>query len=292
MSAQGRIVVGIDGSANCRKAARWAAREALRRDRSVDLVYADVFAQPALPELPGFRWPKEQQAEVRAQVRHWLDSAEEAVREVAPTAEVRTAMRPGRPAGVLIDESASADLVAVGDRGLGGWSGMLAGSVAVAVVAHSRCPTAVVRQNGQGARTSGPVVVGVDAPKPRTDVLEYAFAAAAMRGAPIEVVHTWHVMGVDTRWLRVGMDSDELRHRKQRWIAELLEPMTAHHPDVAVQHVATPGVPSTVLLERAQQAQLLVVGTRGHGNVSGLLLGSTSQPLLHYAPCPVVALPY
>lgn len=291
MSGRGRIVVGVDGSVRCRTAARWAAGEAVRRGRSLHLVYADLFAQRLLPELPGFTWPKEQHAEVRSQVQHWLDSAREAVLHVASDVEVTTAMRPGRPVKVLVDESESADLLVVGDRGLGGWNGMLAGSVAVAVAAHSRCPTTVVREDGR-VRSDGPVVVGIDAPKPRTDVLEHTFEVASMRSAPVEVVHTWHVVGVDTRWLRVGMDSEELQQRKERWIEDLVKPMAADHPEVEVRCVVRSGAPSAVLVERAQEAQLVVVGTRGHGNVSGLLLGSTSQPVLHYAPCPVLAIPF
>ena len=291
MSSEERIVVGIDGSVRSRSAARWAAGEAVRRGRDLHLVYADLFAQPLLPELPGFAWPKEQHAEVRTQVQHWLNSAREAVLHEAPNVEVTTAMRPGRPVKVLVDESESADLLVMGDRGLGGWSGMLAGSVAVAVAAHSRCTTAVVREGGH-VRSEGPVVVGVDAPKPRMDVLEYAFEVASMRGAPVEVVHTWHVMGLDTRWLRVGMDSEELQSRKERWVEDVVHPVASSRPDVEVRCVVRSGVPSAVLLERSQEAQLVVVGTRGHGNVSGLLLGSTSQPVLHYAPCPVLAVPF
>lgn len=291
MSGGERIVVGIDGSVRCRSAARWAAGEAVRRGRGLHLVYADLFAQPLLPELPGFAWSKEQHAEVRTQVQHWLDSARDAVLREAPNVEVTTAMRPGRPVKVLVDESESAELLVVGDRGLGGWSGMLAGSVAVAVAAHSWCTTAVVREDGQ-VRSDGPVVVGIDAPKPRRDVLEQAFEVASMRGAPVEVVHTWHVMGVDTRWLRVGMDSEELQKRKESWIEDVVKPVAANHPDVAVRRVVRSGAPSAVLLERSREAQLVVLGTRGHGNVSGLLLGSTSQPVLHYAPCPVLAIPF
>jgi nucleotide-binding universal stress UspA family protein len=290
MSGEERIVVGVDGSARCRSAARWAAGEAVRRGRSLHLVYADLFAQPLLPELPGFAWPKEQHAEVRAQVQHWLDSAREAALDEAPDVEVTSAMRPGRPVKVLVDESESAELLVVGERGLGGWSGMLAGSVAVAVAAHSRCATAVVRGDGP-ARSDGPVVVGIDAPNPRRDVLEQAFEVASMRGAPVEVVHTWHAVGVDTRWLRVGMDSEELQRSKDSWVEDVVKPVASKHPGVAVRPVVRPGAPSAVLLERSQQAQLVVVGTRGHGNVSGLLLGSTSQPVLHHAPSPVIAIP-
>lgn len=293
-SSDGRTVAGVDGSVCGRDAARWAAGEAARRDHVLELVYADVFALPTLPELPGFSWPRAEHAEIRSQVQHWLEAARTAAVEQAPTVEVTTTMRPGRPETVLVEESRSADLLVVGDRGLGGFAGMLAGSVAVTVAAHNRCPTVVVRQRGEPdpLRSDAPVVVGLDAPHPRTDVLEHAFAMASSRGVPLELVHTWHVVGVNTRWLRAGLDSDKVQQCKQRWLTELVEPVAAAYPEVVVDRFVTAGVPSTVLLERAQHAQLVVVGTRGHGNVSGMLLGSTSQPVLHYAPCPVLVIPH
>ena len=293
-SSEGRTVAGVDGSVFGRDAARWAAGEAARREQVLELVYADVFALPALPELPGISWTRAQHAEVRTQVQHWLNAARRASVEQAPNVEVTTAMRPGRPETVLVEESRSADLVVVGDRGLGGFTGMLAGSVAVTVAAHSQCPTVVVRQGPERTspvRSDAPVVVGLDGPHPRTDVLAHAFAMASSRGVSLELVHTWHVVGVDSRWLRAGLDSAEIQQGKERWISELVDPLAVAYPEVVVDRVVTPGAASTILLERAQHAQLVVVGTRGHGNVSGMLLGSTSQPVLHYAPCPVMVIP-
>ena len=283
------VVVGVDGSAIARNAARWAASEAARRGVSLRIVYGDVFALPALPEIPGLPWPKEHQAEVRQEVQRWLARAAEVVAHESPGLELETASCAGTPDRVLIDESQSAGLVVVGDRGMGGFTGLLAGSVAVKVTAHAHSPVVVVRRtDSELPSVSRPVVAGLDGSRSAGEVLAHAFEAAASRQVPLHVVHTWHVAGMDEQALRADVAWEEVRQREERLVAELLAGWTERYPDVAVQRFAGPGAPAAELLERATGAQLLVVGSRGHGGFSGTVLGSTSHTLIHHAGCPVM----
>ncbi|MCA1226377.1 universal stress protein [Saccharopolyspora sp. 6M] len=282
----GPLVVGVDGSGTARGAVRWAAAEAARRRRALRIVYADVFALPALPGIPGVRWSHAPRAEVRAEVRKWLADAAEIAQRQSPDLEVRTESVPGSPASVLIEESVSAGLVVVGDRGLGGFSGLLAGSVAVAVAAHGHCATVVVR--GRGEPADGPVVVGLAGSRQAPLLLEHGFAAAAAHDVPLHVVHTWNLVGVDSKWMRVGLAADEIEEGSHRLLAELISGRREHHPDVRVQRFVAKGSPAATLLEHAAGATLVVVGTRGRGGFTGMLLGSTSQALIHHAPCPVL----
>ncbi|MCA1190092.1 universal stress protein [Saccharopolyspora sp. 6T] len=288
--ARDPVVVGIDGSGTARGAVRWAAREAARRGTTLRIVYADVFALPVLPELPGLPWPREHHAPVRVEVEKWLAEAADSARSESPGVPVETESCPGTPPSVMIDESRGAELVVVGDRGLGGFTGLLAGSVALAVAAHSHSTTAVVRgrsDRGQGL-VDGPVVVGLDGSREAELLLAHAFEAAAAWEAPLHVVHTWDIVGVDATWLRVGPAEDEVRHREQLLLAELLAGWCERYPDVVVDRFVERGSAAGALLSYPDGARLVVVGARGRGGFSGLLLGSTSQALLHHAPCPVL----
>jgi nucleotide-binding universal stress UspA family protein len=75
---------------------------------------------------------------------------------------------------------------------------------------------------------------------------------------------------------------------EERFLAETLAGWADKYPDVAVRRVVVDSQPARALLEYAEHAQLVVVGARGRGGFTGLLLGSTSQQLVHHAPCPLL----
>ncbi|MGP4015070.1 universal stress protein [Saccharopolyspora sp. 5N708] len=286
----GPVVVGVDGSAVARNAARWAAREADRRRTELRIVYADPTAQPVLSEIPGVHWPKEHEAHIREQVARWLSTGAEAAREQAPELPVSTASSPGTPDKVLIAESETAGLLVVGDRGFGGFTGLLAGAVAVKVAAYANCSVAVVPDVGDPLTfpVTGPVVAGVDDPRSAESVLAHAFAVAASWTVPLHVVHTWEVIGIDLKWMRTRLPEEEVAEREQRFVSEALAGWSSRFPDVEVQRFVSRGSPTAELLAHAKQAQLVVVGARGRGGFPGLRLGSTSHKLIHHSPCPVI----
>lgn len=289
--AAGQVVVGIDGSGTARGAVRWAAREAVRRGVLLRIVYADVFALPVLPGLPGVSWPRAQRTAVRAEVEKWLAQAAEAASRESSSVAVETASCAGYPASVLVDESSRAGLVVVGDRGLGGFDGLLAGSVPVAVAAHGHSATVVVRGDDERAQgvPNGPVVVGLDGSPHTRVLLEHGFDAATAFDVPLHVVHSW-MLGIDKRLVRLGSASGEIQSSAERLVSELLGGWSEQYPDVVVDRFVTEGSPASALLERAGAARLVIVGARGRGGFTGLLLGSTSQALIHHSPCPVMVL--
>lgn len=283
------VVVGIDGSAVARNAAAWAAGEAARRGCALRIVYADQTAQPVLTGIAGLHWPQENANRVREQVRSWLDQAEATAREFAKV-EVVTASQPGTPEKVLIAESAEADLLVVGDRGFGGFAGLLAGSVAVKVVAHARSPVVVVPDVGDPPRfpMSGPVVAGVDDPVSAVPVLDEAFAIADGLGVALRAVHAWEIVGLDLKWLRSRIPEGELAELEQSFLAEVLADGAERFPDVPVERIVRRGPAVPELLGQAADARLVVVGAHGRGGVAGAHLGATSHKLIHHAPCPLL----
>lgn len=253
------ILVGVDGSHAAREAAGWAAREAGLR--GVDLTIA--YAMP--------RWACEHDDGRYSEVAAWmrqsatevLEAAAELARQDRPEVSLTSRSLPGDPRTALIRAAADAELLVVGNHGVGGVRGLLVGSVAYGVTGHAPCPVVVVR--GLSHEVRNEVVVGVSG---NVAALEFAFAEAALRGARLLAVH------VRTE----DEPPDALK---------LLAEPRASHPGVDVVEQVVDGDPATVLREAGTGAELLVVGSRGHGAVAGMVLGSVSQALLHHASCPL-----
>ena len=141
----GRIVVGVDGSDASREAFRWALEEARLRGWSIRAVRA--WSDPYVV-TPGFAQPEDFEPEaLREQARAALAATvADVVGEASEVeVEVEEQIAEGSPAAVLIDSAEDADLLVVGSRGLGGFTGLLLGSVSQHCVAHAPCPVLVVR---------------------------------------------------------------------------------------------------------------------------------------------------
>jgi nucleotide-binding universal stress UspA family protein len=283
------IVVGVDGSVSALHAVRWAAKEADRRNVPLRLLHVSHLIPVRHPRQVAP--PPEYHAAMLDQGRHWLNAAAEAARVVVPGITLSTDLRDGVVADVLVRESESAELVVLGSRGLGGFSALLVGSVAIALSAHGHCPVVVVRSGAvdQRAHEEGPVVVGVDGTELSDDAVAFAFEAATARGAPLVAVHAWSDAEIAAAWAMLPgtVDRDYLQARAERVLAERIEPWRAKFPDLAVREVVVRDRPEHALLRHAAGAALVVVGSRGRGAFTGLGLGSVSQDMLHHAECPV-----
>ena len=266
------VVVGVDGSISATQAVGWAAHEAGRRH--VPLLLIHVWSPlPAAPRHAGSLRPYHDA--LVEQGRQWLADAAAAAQEAAPDITVSSELASGSAARHLIGASASADLVVLGSRGLGGFTGLLVGSIAVAVATHGHCPVVVVRGSGPttAPQQDGPVIVGVDGSPTSLAALGFALQAAALRSTSLTAVHAWSDLPVTTAWELTTPWQSVQQHESEK-LSQWLADSQAH-----------------VLLEHAVGAQLLVVGSRGRGGFRGLLLGSTSQALIHHAACPVAVVP-
>jgi nucleotide-binding universal stress UspA family protein len=214
----------------------------------------------------------------RAHLRH----AALAATEEAPGVVVEQELRNGYPVPQLVEESRSARLVVVGDRGRGGVAGLLLGSVAVALAARGECPVAVVR--GRTSSVDGPVVVGVDGTPLSEAALAWAFEAADERAAELVAVHAWRDLILD----QPTPADDGIEQRARADLAERLAGWCNKYPDVRVCRVVVPDAPARAIVEQSVAAQLVVVGSHGRGPVKSLLLGSVGNSVLHRADCPVV----
>ncbi|MFE2277647.1 universal stress protein [Streptomyces sp. NPDC059454] len=267
------VIVGVDGSPSSLAAVDVAAHEALLRGARLRIVHA--FSRPA---------------DLDPMIHGVLARAEQRAHDRAPGLEIDRTVASGETLTVLRSESRHAVLTVVGGRGHGGFGDLLLGSTVVQLAAHGHGPLMVVRGR---PGPEGPVLLAVDGSPAGGAAADFAFAEAALRGAPLVAMHVWNTWSEPTPYegpadpLNVVVDLDRLRERHQR----LLEETVARHRDTR------PGVAVELRLERARvrhallgasrEAQLVVSGARGHGGFTGMLLGSVSQALLYHADCPV-----
>jgi nucleotide-binding universal stress UspA family protein len=277
------IVVGVDGSTSALHAVRWAAGEAVRR--GLPLRFVHVYSTPV--GLPGgIIEPAVVQDALRERGRQWLDEARQEAAAVSDDLHPSQTLAAASIVPMLVKESRTASMLVLGTRGLGGFAELLIGSTAVTLAGRTQCPMVVVR--GEES-VHGPVVVGVDGLPTSEAAVAFAFAQASLHDADLVAVHTWVDPVADTLLLGHPEPPDfaPARQRAHETLAERLAGWQEKYPDVHVTREVVRDHPSPALLRHAQSARLMVVGTRGRGGFSGLVLGSTGQHLLHHAPCPV-----
>lgn len=134
------------------------------------------------------------------------------------------------------------------------------------------------------------VVVGVDGSEESRAALRWAVEEARLRQTPLRAVYAWLSPVVNRRGYIPPdlLDLKVLEGKAQQVIAAAVDEVAGGSPGVEIEPLAVEGPAAQVLLDTSQEAELLVVGSRGHGGFTGLLLGSVGQQCAHHAPCPVV----
>jgi nucleotide-binding universal stress UspA family protein len=276
------VVVGVDGSDSALRAVRWSAAEAARRGVALRIVTA--FEWPHGHPVGEVGLGRSYRDIMLDESRRHLAEAAAAAERPADGLEVEQQLVVGFPIPVLAEEARRAQLVVIGDRGLGGVTGLLLGSVATALAAHADSPVVVVR--GEDPDPMAPIVVGVDGSPVSEAALAFAYEAAAARGVPLVAVHSWRDVVVDPAAAPL-VDWDAIETDEKALLAEGLAGWSEKYPDVPVQRIVPRDRAAHALVELSRRAQLVVVGSRGRGGFTGLLLGSVSHALLHRAHCPV-----
>ena len=203
-----------------------------------------------------------------------LTAAAAEVAEVAPDVAVSQEVTTGMPAGLLVSLSGEAQLAVVGHRGLGGFAGLVIGSVGAALAAHAACPVVVVR-GPDAPRQDGPIVVGLDGSPQSEAALAFAVEAAVARRVPLRAVRAWLDPAVP--YVVTGpADWDEEVKRQQGLLSEQLVGWREKYPELRVEPVLVQDRPAHALAQSTGDAQLVVVGSRGRGGLTGMMLGSVS----------------
>ncbi|MFD8234787.1 universal stress protein [Streptomyces sp. NPDC059696] len=269
LEGRGPLVVGVDPDPGRQTAVAWAADEADRRRVPLKLVHAQWRDDP------------------RTASDDALKAAVAFARARCPGLPVAALAAEGHPARILAEQSHGATQVVIGSRHRGA-AQELFGSAAVALplTARAACPVIVLREPEHITQDPPYFVVGVDGSPHAAAAIDLAFEEASLRGgAVLRALYVWHtpLLGV--------LDEDAALRECRRILSETVAGRTATHPEVVLRHEVVKGHPVRTLVDASAHALGLVVGTRGHGGFSGMLLGSVSQGVIHHARCPVLVVP-
>lgn len=290
------IVAGLDGSAESLAAADWAAQEARRRGTTLRLVHAWEPGPYSYLPLGG----PEPQPE-------WADRVP---REAAatllnryPELSIETEETADHPVTVLTDAATHAELLALGSRGLSGFTGFLVGSVSLAVVARVERPVALIRAErdhrqatrGQDTATALPeVVLGLKLGADDDAPIRFAFDAAARRQLPLRVLHTWNFppsYGYAAGTVDPSLLT-ELATQEEQAVAEALASWRDSYPDVVVTTSIRSGRAGHLLVEAAADAALVVVGRHIRHSVLGSHIGPVVHAVMHHCEAPIAVVPH
>ncbi len=282
--SDGPVVVAVDGSADGLRAAWYGAAEAMRRGAALRLVHVlddpggwAALSAPACEAL-------------RTGALEVLDAAVDAVEEVtAGLLHVEAVLTRGPRVPALLERTEDASLAVVGTRS-STVRRVLTGSTSVALSARAGCPVVSVPQGWSHAVGRHRVVAGVDGSEATGPVLDAAFEEAEVRAAVLTVLHAWRPDTRDER-TTAALAEERWRENADAEIERLVEIRQAGRPQVRVEVRMPHRWPAEVLLEESADAELLVVGRRGHGGLLGLSLGGTSRSLLRSSHCPVAIVP-
>ena len=137
------------------------------------------------------------------------------------------------------------------------------------------------------AGTTQTIVVGVDGSEPSKRALRWAADQAKLIGAQLKVVTTWEYPPT-LGWAPPYPSDFDPDEDARKALQETVDAVLGGDPGLVLQLTVTEGHPSFVLTQEARDAELLVVGSRGHGAFAGMLLGSVSEYCAAHSPCPVV----
>ncbi|MDO4666180.1 MAG: universal stress protein [Actinomycetaceae bacterium] len=285
------VLVGVDGSNESLKAATWGARFAERAGWDLKVLCAYALPSFTASSLDGGYAALDDEAIKNSA----LAVVNEAVQQIsAPGMHVETVLEAGDPAGILVEYSKKVDLIVVGTRGGGGFADRLLGTVSSALPAHAHCPVVVVPRTKKDVTFVPPkrIVVGVDGSNTSTRSLSVAISVAEMWDAELTVFSAVPLATTTgaMSWFPSSVDRDAVMNDVRERLNELVAEAVKDH-QVRVRKHALDGNPASLLTEFSSAVELVVVGSRGRGGFTGLLLGSTSQAVLGHAYCPVLVVP-
>lgn len=273
MTTKQPVLVAYDGSDDAERALVWAAEEAVRTDTPLRVVTVD---DVSMSPWGGDIWVRDPET---------VSHAEAVIADLG-VAEANVERRVGHVASTLLDLATEASMVVVGSQGHGRVSEAAIGSVSQHVARHAPCPVVVVREPKR--RDAGRIVVGLDGSPMSEAALEYACQRAERTQEIVLAVHGWKVRTPSSDvWRAEPRSLGNVVEEKEVLVGESVAGVREKHPDVVLVGEAIPVAPGDVLVDASATASLVVVGSRGLGFFSGMLLGSVSQDVLHRAHCPV-----
>ncbi|KKW64708.1 universal stress protein [Mycolicibacterium elephantis] len=280
------ILVAVDGSPESDAAVGWAAREAAMRGLPVTLMHVIAPVEVTWPvtylQSSFDEWQEEN-------AKHVLEQAQKTFQGSVGGAEVpavNSVVEHGPIASTLVAASADAWMVVAGNRGMGALGRALLGSVSSGLLHYARGPVAIIpADEAPTPDPAAPVLLGIDGSPASEGATALAFDEASRRGVELVALHAWS----DNRVFPiVGVDWQKYEEEGHKVLAERLAGWQEQYPDVRVRRRLVCDQPARWLLDESNQAQLVVVGSRGRGGFKGMLLGSVATKVAQGAKVPVI----
>jgi nucleotide-binding universal stress UspA family protein len=274
------LLLAYDGSDEARRALDWAATESLRTGSPVHVLAVNEVLPPTWGGVGGIYVYAESYTQDSSGL---LEQAAKALADAGVTA-VTTEQRSGHVVDELLRAAESASVLVVGSRGHGRAGEAVLGSVSQHLARHATCPVVVVREqrNPDAAR----IVVGIDGSRTSLAALDYACQRAEATGETVVAIHAWRARVPSSNVFAGELASVDTQER-EALLAQSIAGVRVDHPDVRLEQEVVAVAPDHSLVDASASASLVVVGSRGLGFFSGMLLGSVSQAVLHRATCPV-----
>ncbi len=292
------IVVGVDGSTASESALDWAAEQAQLSGAQLRIVLVRPHPIPvtAMAPVPVWPWPVIHQRNEQdvAEAKAMLAIIVAATIPAADELDIEIDVIDGPTGSSLIEVATQveASMIVVGRRGIGGFKRLLLGSVSEEVSTYAPCPVVIAQSNS--LRSDPVVLVGVDGSTGGDLAFRWAAAQARVTKSRLHVVLTWEPPQVAPDSLAgslqsIGPDLDELEARERSLLADVLARCAQDLVGVNVTPELRTGYASEQLTQAASElhARLLVVGSRGLGGFSSMLVGSVAHQCLRHANCPV-----
>ena len=273
------IVVGINGSALSEAALTWALQRASDHKLPIIVVHA-VDDRWMTPDV-------EYREIVREAAMDLLQRAQDGARVRAPDVDVEIQLRHGSAGEALTEASKEASMLVVGVHDRRWLDGGPLTDRALQIVSASDSPVAVIPPTPDTGRHG--VVVGVDGSKESLQAVSLAASEADRAGDELTVVLA---VRSPARWVEPRLPtrlSSTIVEEEKVVLAESAAGLRDRYPDLVIHQRLVPDTePAQALVQAAQEARLLVIGSLGRGAFSRLVLGSTAHAVLLNAPCPTI----
>ena len=293
MSNDKAVLVGVDGSDASYKAAWWAANYAKHAGLTLQIVCAYSLPSYAAVSFDATYTTMGDDVAAHNDAQEILSKAKAIADEQGVGAA--TLIVTGDPSSVFVELSRNYRLIVIGNRGKGGLAERLLGTTSSSLPAYAYCPIVVVPytdDDGNLMHLSNDikrVAVGSDESKWGLKALQIAAAFADSWNAELDVMSAVpNISGL------TGTGSAEERSVMDSYLDDLntrIEPLMKTYPDLRINKTVVPGSAVEALTQASKTHDVVVVGSRGRGGFTGLLLGSTSQGLLQHAVSPVYVVP-
>ncbi|HPZ96050.1 MAG TPA: universal stress protein, partial [Mycobacterium sp.] len=271
-------------------AVEWAARDAAMRNVPLSVIHV---VAPIVVGTPDAVPPDYSQLQEEA-AQSIIEQAHRVAVAAAPSheGEISTEILHAQPVPAMVELSRRALMVAVGCRGQGAVEQALMGSVSAGIAHHAHCPVAIIHQHPPDGTPApdAPVVVGIDGSPASEEATGIAFDEASRRGVDLVALHAWSDMGpiefASANWAPIEWRN--IKDAEEEVLAERLSGWRERYPDVPVHKIVVCDRPGLRLLEQAERAHLVVLGSHGRGGFAGMLLGSVCSAVVHNAGVPVI----